>query len=144
MSVTINESLKDNLEANDVISVFENGGITTYKDYVEHFGKDLVKKEFATNTKQPKNDELVVSHFDGTEFSKKGQKVMLFLEKSNGDIIPEGAYECVGAYMGKLTLENDKFVRTKSDNNDSSIYTDEDNELEKTKVLSRVRNSKKK
>lgn len=35
--------------------------------------------------------------------------------------------------MGKLTLENDKFVCTKSDNNASSFYVDKDSELEKQK-----------
>lgn len=141
LSITVIESLKGDLKTNDVISVFENGGITTYKDYIEHFGKEMVTKEFASNAMEPEGDELVVSHFDGTKFSKKGQKVMLFLSKSEGDIIPKGAYECIGTYMGKLTLENDKFVRTKSDTNGSNIYTDTDSELKKTKVLSRVRKS---
>lgn len=141
LSVTVNESLKGDLNVNDVISVFENGGITTYKDYVEHFGDELVTKEFAPDTEQPADDELVVSHFDGTEFSKKGQKVMLFLAESEGDIIPEGAYECIGAYMGKLTLENDQFVRTKSANNDDSFYSDQESELKKSNVLSQVESS---
>ncbi len=143
LSVTVYESLKGDLNVNDVISVFENGGITTYKDYVEHFGDELETKEWAPDTGQPADDELVVSHFDGTEFSKKGQKVMLFLAESEGDIIPKGAYECIGAYMGKLTLENDQFVRTKSANNEDSFYIDQESELKKSNVLSKVKNSEK-
>lgn len=144
LSVTINESLKGGLKANDVISVFENGGITTYKDYMNHFGDELVVKESAEITERPADDELVVSHFDGTDFSKKGQKVILFLAESEGDIIPKGSYECIGSYMGKLILENGQFVRVKSDSNDSSLYTDQESELEKTRILSRIKNSEKK
>lgn len=143
LSVTVIESLKGDLKVNDMISVFENGGITTYKDYIECFEKDMVKKELETNVEEPKEDELVVSHFDGTELSQKGQKVLLFLTKSEGDIIPKGSYECVGTYMGKLTLKNDRFVRTESDNNGSNIYTDTDSELKKSKVLSRIRKKQK-
>lgn len=44
--------------------------------------------------------------------------------------------------MGKLTLKDGQFMHTESEDGDSSFYTDEKNELEKSKLLSRLRTCK--
>lgn len=103
-TVRIDESFKGDLNVNDVISVVESSGVTTIQHLIDYYGPE----KFYNMKDEYINNGIVYNYNSGAPISEVGQKVYMFLMPA---YFYEGAYECIGDFMGKYTLVGDEYVR---------------------------------
>lgn len=125
-TVKVVETLKGDLQENDLISVVESGGVISIQDLIDYFGP----AKFGNMQTEYIENGVMYDYQSGAAFSKVGQDVYLFLMPA---YFFEGAYECYGGFMGKFTLEADTYVRHtpydgfyQLDNEAADVESDED------------------
>lgn len=132
--IVVEKSYKGQLKPGDKFVIFEHGGVTTLKDWIEN-----------TSTKEKKDFEVIPENYDpyqgkdpntlidyagffGIKTMRPAQEVVLFLVKENYEFLGkngEPGYRLVEGDGGKMVLENGRYQTKISPDDNKSIIKDE-------------------
>lgn len=121
--IKISQVYKGNLIAGDTILVTENGGRTTYGEYVK--GCAIEEKAFEQISERLPDDYSIVEGLDGYYTLKTGEQVLLFVGDVSGFLktVEGPLYGIHGDTDGKLFLQdNGAYARPIPSETDTHIF----------------------
>lgn len=131
VDVEIEKCIRGNLVPGDIISIEEYGGYVRGDVYDKVYGDSKLERPLTAD------DILVYEYFGGAPAPQIGDKYILFI---GHDAIVEGAYCCIGLFMGKYIIDGDTVYRYFPEN-EPFFYDSEIPEKTIDDVLQQVENT---
>lgn len=114
VDLDINTSIKGNLRAGDMVSVYQLGGYVPLADHIKFYDDAFRYSDLSDNEI---NNTVLKETVDGEQLPKVGEKAIYFLEKFSNNSILDGQFGRTRGQSSELKYsENGKYIYYRDEN----------------------------